>query len=315
MLELKKIIDSYSKVTILSHLNPDGDAIGTSLGLYSILKAEGKLVEIVNATKILPMHLNFLPNFSKIKNRVEFEEGLIIACDTGSLDRLGFDVTGRDILNIDHHQSNTHYGLHNIVKPSYVSASCVAYEIFKPEYQLSVDAVICFYTALVSDSQYFITNNVNKEVFDVTSDMIAYGINISKVAYNLNHRKSLSSLRILSSSLSSLKLYFSGRLSIVIATKEQIKESGANYNDLVGIVDYGISLATVEISICVMEVEEGIRVSLRSNKEIDVATLAVACGGGGHKNSSGFEYKSENQKSPEEAIEMLLAKIKEMELL
>ena len=315
MFELKKSIDSYSKITIVSHLNPDGDALGTSLGIYAILKGEGKQVEIVNATSPLPRHLNFLPNFSKIKNRIEFDDGLLIACDTGSLDRLGFDVSGRDILNIDHHKSNTYYGLYNIVKEEYVSASQVAYELFKEAYPLSQDAVTCFYTALVSDSQYFITNNVNKEVFDVTSDMIAYGINISNVAYHLNCRKSLSSLRILSSSLSTLELYFSGQLALVQATKEQMERAGANYNDLIGIVDYGISLATVKISVFVIELKEEIRVSIRSDKEIDISPLAVAFGGGGHKNSSGFGIKYEHQNSIEKVIDMLLIKIREMELL
>ena len=299
MFELKKFIDGYSKITILSPINPDGDAIGTSLGIYTILKSEGKQVEMVNATKRLPLYLDFLPNFSKIKNRVEFDEGLVIACDTVSVDRLGFDISSRDILNIDSHKHNRYYGLHNIIRPAYLSSSHIAYELFKMEYQLDVDAVLCFYTAIVSDAQYLITNRLNKEVFDVLSDMIAYDIDISKVVYNLNRRKTLSSLRILSSSLSSLRLYFSGKLSIVIATKEQIKEAGALYSDFFGIVEYGISLATVEISIFVMELEEGIDIAIRSDKAIDTAPLFLSLG----------------SESIEEVIEMLLAKIKEMELL
>jgi len=299
MFELKKFIDGYSKITILSPINPDGDAIGTSLGIYNILKSEGKQVEMVNATKRLPLYLDFLPNFSKIKNRVEFDEGLVIACNTVSVDRLGFDISSRDILNIDCHKSNSHYGRHNIIRPAYLSSSHIAYELFKIEYQLGVDAVLCFYTAIVSDMQYLITNRLNKEVFDVLSDMIAYDIDISKVVYNLNRRKTLSSLRILSSSLSSLRLYFSGKLAIVIATKEQIKEAGAVYSDFFGIVEYGISLATVEISIFVMELEEGIDIVIRSDKAIDTAPLLLSLGG----------------ERIEEVIEMLLEKIKEMELL
>jgi len=299
MFELKKFIDGYSKITILSSINPNGDAIGTSLGIYTILKSEGKQVEMVNATKRLPLYLDFLPNFSKIKKRVEFDEGLVIACDTVSVDRLGFDISSRDILNIDSHKHNRYYGLHNIIRPAYLSSSHIAYELFKMEYQLDVDAVLCFYTAIVSDAQYLITNRLNKEVFDVLSDMIAYDIDISKVVYNLNRRKTLSSLRILSSSLSSLRLYFSGKLSIVIATKEQIKEAGALYSDFFGIVEYGISLATVEISIFVMELEEGIDIAIRSDKAIDTAPLFLSLG----------------SESIEEVIEMLLAKIKEMELL
>ncbi|MCK5855050.1 MAG: DHH family phosphoesterase [Sulfurovaceae bacterium] len=312
MFELKKFIDGYSKITILSHIKPDGDTIGTVLGIYNLLKAEGKQVEVVNADRDLPLQLNFLPNFSKIKHQMDFDNSLIIACDGGSIDRFGFDIKDRDILNIDHHKSNSLFGLHNIVEPNYVSASQVAFEIFTKEYTFGVEVATCFYTALVSDSQYFITNNVNKEVFDVASDMIAYGIDISEIAYNLNQRKSLSSLRILASTLESLSLHFDGKLSVMVATRENIKKAGAKYNDMLGIVDYGISLATVKISIFIMESEDVTRISMRSDKEIDISPLAISFGGGGHKNASGFECKSENK---EKIIDILILKIKEMELL
>ena len=310
MTELKRFIDGYSKITILSHIKPDGDTIGTALGIYNLLKSEGKQVEVVNADRDIPLELDFLPNFSKIKYQMDFEDSLIIICNGGCLDKFGFNIKDRDIFNIDHRKSNQIFGVYNVVKPNAVSASQVAFELFKTEYSFGVDVATCFYTALVSDSQYFTTNKVNKEVFDVASDMIAYGIDISKVAYNLNQRKSLSSTRILSHALESLSLHFDGELSLMVITKESIKKAGASYTDMLGIVDYGISLATVKISILLIEIEGRVRISMRSNKEVDISSLVMSFGG--DKNASGFEYKTENI---EKFIDILFTKIKEMEQL
>ena len=309
---IKKIIDSYQRVTILSHIKPDGDTIGTALGIYNLLKAEKKTVEIVNSDKALPLELDFLPNFSKIKNKIDFEDSLIIACDASTIERFGFDINNRDILNIDHHKSNTRFGLYNVIEPDAVSASQVAFRFFEQEYELDVNVATCFYTGLVSDSQYFRTNNVNKEVFDVASDMIAYGIDISKVAYNLNQRQTLSSIRILSRTLDGLSLYLDGAVSVMTVDKESIKVSGATYNDMLGIVDFGISLVTVKISILLVEIDNVVRVSMRSDKNIDISTIAIELGGGGHKNASGFESSTKNLV---DTLEILITKIKEMDLL
>jgi len=296
----------------LSHLRPDGDTIGTALGIYAILRKYKKSVEVVNADKNIPIYLNFLPNFSKIKSKIDFDDSLVICCDGGSTELFGFDLNGRDILNIDHHRSNTNYGLVNIVKSNCASASQVAFEVFREEFTLDRDSATCFYTSLVSDTQYFRTNSVTKEVFDVSSAMIAYDIDISEVAYNLNQRKSLSSLRILGTTLDSLELYCSGQISTMVITKTNIKKAGAKYSDLLGIVDHGISLATVNISIVFIELDSLVRVSLRSKKDINISTLAIYYGGGGHTNASGFEMKIDNI---EIFLKDLIKKIEEMELL
>ena len=311
MPDIKSLIDRYDKITILSHINPDADTIGTALGIYAILKAYGKQVEVVNADLNIPRYLDFLPNFTKIKKQMDFKKSLIITCDSGSMDRLGFEIEGREILNIDHHKSNTYYGSVNVVHASSASASQVAFELFRSQFTLNRAAATCFYTALVSDTQYFATNSVTKEVFDVASDMIAYDIDVSEVAYNLNQRRTLSSLRILSSALQGLELHCEGELLSMIITKEKIKESGARYHDLMGIVDHGISLATVKIAIVAMELEGVVRISMRS-KGIDISTLAIEFGGGGHHNAAGFETDELNA---ERLIETLIIKIKEMGLL
>jgi len=286
--EVQKLISRYNKITIVTHLNPDADTIGTALGIYGLLKNARKEVEVVNYGRNIPIQLDFLPYCSKIKNKINYDKSLIIACDAGSIDRLGFDLSGRDILNIDHHKSNTKFGTVNVIDAKAVSASQVAYELFKDVYPITKDIATCFYTALVADTQYFTTNNVSTEVFNTASKIMSYGVDISNVVRNIKQRRSLSSLRILSSTLSNLELDCSGRLAILYANRDKMIEAGAGLLDTVGIIDYGISLATVEIAVILIETESVIRVSFRS-KEADVSDLATAFGGGGHHNASGFE--------------------------
>jgi len=268
--EVKEQLERARNITILTHLNPDADTIGTGLGIYNILKQDKtKRVEIVNASNMLPQYLDFLPSFEKIKHKMDFEESLIIACDCGSINRLGFDLENREILNIDHHQSNQQYGTVNVVIPQYASASQVAYRLFQKLYTIDAGTAACFYTAL------------------------------------------LCSVRILERALGYLQLSSEGRIATLFVTQDDILATGARMPDMEGIVDYARSLATVEIGLFVVELEDGMRISLRS-KSVDVSKVSLAFGGGGHKVAAGFTLR---QTTLHETIDTILKKINELGLL
>jgi len=309
--EVKRLINKYDKITILTHLKSDADTIATALGIYGLLKKSGKQVEVANQGGKIPIYLDFLPYFAKIKSQIDFEESLIITCDAGSIDLLGFDLAHREILNIDHHKSNTHYGTINVVKPTFVSSSQVAYALLKEEYEMSKEIATCFYTALVADTQYFSTNNMSKGVFNVALELIEYGVKIIEVSSNIKQRRSLASLRILSSTLDTLDLYKDGALVSMICSRQKMQEAGANIIDTLGIVDYGISLVTVKIAIVLIELEDSIRVFMRS-KKVDLSNLSITFGGGGHKSAAGFEIKNI---SYEVVLEMIKKEINEIGLL
>ncbi|RLA67144.1 MAG: bifunctional oligoribonuclease/PAP phosphatase NrnA [Epsilonproteobacteria bacterium] len=310
--EVKNIIHKAKSISILSHLNPDGDALGTALGIYTLLKQnKHKKVEVVNASTSLPLHLNFLPNFQKIKHQMDYSDSLVIACDCGSVDRLGFDLGGREILNIDHHQSNTGYGSINIVMPEYASSSQVAFELFDALYALDKDTATCFYAALLSDTRYFTTSTVNVRVFSIAEQLLVLGANPADIAYNFTQRRPLSSLRILQRALLSLSLYDDARVATLVVSKEDILATGASVPDMEGVVDYAKSLSTVEIALFAMELDDGVRISLRS-KTVDISKLALAFGGGGHKFAAGFTLSGKNVES---IISKVLEKIKELGLI
>ena len=310
--EVKAKIQSAESVTILSHLNPDADALGTALGIYSLLKKNtDKRVEVVNGSKDLPLHLDFLSGFDKIKYQIEYENSLIISCDCGSIDRLGFNLEKREIINIDHHRSNTEYGNINIIVSDYASSSQVAFELFNKLYSIDADTANCFYAALLSDTRYFTTSSVNQKVFDVASALVNAGAKPDLVAYNFTQRRPLSSFRILEKALKSLTLYEEAQVAVLKLTKDDISAAGARIPDMEGIVDYAKSLVTVEVALLAMEVEEGIRISLRS-KSADVSQVASAFGGGGHKVAAGFTVK---ESGIQESIDTILEKIKVLGLL
>ena len=310
--KVKEKIANTSSITILSHLNPDADALGTALGIYALMVQKKEMkVEVVNASMELPRYLDFLPNFNKIKHQMDYKDSLIISCDCGSIDRLGFDLNGREIINIDHHKSNTQYGCINIVLPMYASSSQVAFDLFKSLYPMNEKTATCFYTALLSDTRYFTISSVNEKVFIMAKELVNFGADPHKIANCFTQRRPLSSLRILEKALSSLVLVDDAQIATLKVSKEDILATGATVPEMEGIVDYAKSLATVKIAIFAMELEDGIRISLRS-KGIDISKIALAFGGGGHKVAAGFTLK---QYGLQRSIDIILKKVKEIGLL
>ena len=298
----KLLLEEYDKVSIITHRNPDADTLGTGLGLYALLKNIGKQVEICNIDKKMPNHLDFLPHFAKIKNQINFDNSLIITCDSGSVDLLGFDLSLREIVNIDHHKSNTNYGTLNVVDSRCASASMVAYKLLKDDFKITKDIATCFYVALVTDTQNFTTLNVDKDVLNAASELISFGISLVEVNKNLTQRKPLSSFRVLSESLDTLELYEDASIASMIVRRDIFEKTGATLSDTTGLIDYGMALVTVKIAILVLEFQDYLKVSFRSDGA-DVSSLAVHFGGGGHLMSSGF-------RSQELDIDLLLKQIK-----
>ncbi|WP_373029037.1 bifunctional oligoribonuclease/PAP phosphatase NrnA, partial [Sulfurovum sp.] len=183
--------------------------------------------------------------------------------------------------------------------------------LFKELYIIEADAATCFYAALLSDTRYFTTNSVNEEVFNVAKNLVKAGALPDEVAYHFTQRKPLSSLRLLEKALASLSLYHDARIATLMVTKEDIVATGATIPDMEGIVDHARSLVTVEVALFAMELEDGIRISLRS-EEVDVSKVAMAFGGGGHKVAAGFTL---SQCGLQESIDTILKKIEELGII
>ena len=289
--EIWQKIENAKYIVLASHKNPDGDALGSSLGFYNVLKNLGKNAYIFNVTKQLPPKFDFLEGFSKIRSDFPLKCDLLISFDCGHFDRLGIDRRDFTLINIDHHKSNTLFGDINLVDTSAASSSAVVFEMLNSlNIKIGKDAANCFYTALVEDTGFFSYESVNKEVFDIASKMVDAGAEPFFVAKNLRERNSLGRMRLTSLFIDSLKLYKNGTIACGRVTQEMFKKTGALRSDAEHLCNLARSLATVELSILYIEESDGrIKVSLRSKNFIDVSKIALKFNGGGHKRSAGFE--------------------------
>lgn len=298
----EKIVGS-SNIVLISHVNPDGDALGSSLSMYKILKNLGKNVTVVNMTD-LASYLDFIPNYDKVKKTIPKNCDLMISFDCGSFDRLGIEEKPEFLINIDHHASNTNYGDINLIEPKAASTSQVVYNILK-ENAIDIDeeSAIAIYTALVTDTGNFQYESVDAKVFDMAADLVRYGVKPEFISKMLYERDKLSRLRFMAKALDTLELHCEGKAGIITITKEMLDSTGAIKEDTDGVVNMVRKLKTVEVALMLREDEDGIKISLRSKNYLNVSEIATKYGGGGHIRASGATIKG---KSFEEIRSMLI---------
>jgi len=302
-----KIVES-DNIVLISHVNPDGDALGSSLSMYNILKNMGKNVTICNMTD-LASYLDFLPNFDKVKKTLPKKIDLMISFDCGSFDRLGIDRRDYFLINLDHHISNTNYGDMNLIEEA-ASTSQVVFNILEAnKVDIDKDSATCIYTALVTDTGNFQYESVTAEVFRIASELVKCGASPEFVSKMLYERDRLSRLRFLAKALDTLELHLEGKVGVVEVTNELMQITGAIKDDTDGLVNMVRKLESVEVSLMLREEEDGsIKISLRSKNYVDVSKIAVKYGGGGHIRASGATIKD---KTFNEIKEMVISDIKE----
>ncbi|WP_201352570.1 DHH family phosphoesterase [Hydrogenimonas urashimensis] len=305
----KRAVEKARHITIVGHLNPDADAIGTALGLWWIVKGLGKRADVVFASRPLPQLLSFLPGFGKIRHALHPGSDLIVSVDCGSFDRLGIErPEGSLLVNIDHHKSNTAYGDLNLVEPHYVCAAEVAFRLAATAgWDIPKNSASNFYTALISDTGFFGYEGVDERVFDFAKTLLRLGASPEWSARMLRENQPLCKMRLLPMVLETLTLYMDGRVAGLHVTRGMLEKSGATVNETDDMVNYARALATVEIGFLVREEEDGgLKVSLRSKTTSDVSRIAVAFGGGGHKHAAGFTlYGVEHDVLVEKLLKMI----------
>jgi phosphoesterase RecJ-like protein len=285
----KKIKDAKN-IVLATHINPDGDTISSALAMYAVLKRMGKKVYLYNSSSQLPMEYDFLPNFKRFKSVLPSKYDLLIALDSADFKRLGIEKVENEIINIDHHKSNTDYGTYNIVNPNRPSASLVVYDFLTKNNELiSRDIATCIYTGLVSDTEFFIHRGVDDKVFKIAFELVKIGVDPVKVGENLKQRNSLAKLRLTELFLKSIELKKDAKVGVGKVTQSDFLKTGATKSDSEHLVNILISLATVKLALFLRELDNGeYKFSLRSKGDIDVSKIAIKYGGGGHHNAAGF---------------------------
>ena len=293
---LLKRLRAGHRFLISSHINPDGDAIGSSLGLARILRALGKGA-LVWSRDGVPALYRHLAGSDRCHSGDEapqgFPEGFdaIIALECPSLDRTGLErhFEGLPILNIDHHLGNEHYGEINWVDTAAPSLGEMIYRIAQGlMVELDYETATALYLTLVTDTGGFRFSNSTTGAFEAAAALVKEGARPAEVARWLYESQPESAVRRVGEVLPTLELH-SDRVASVVVTEEMFTRAGASTGDTEGLIDYPRSIAGVDAVAMIRQVgSDQFKVSLRSHGDIDVEKIARRHGGGGHKNAAGY---------------------------
>ena len=304
---IKNALASAKSYTVISHIRPDGDAIGSLLGLGSALVQTGKKVNLV-LQDIPGNRYAYLPNFSEIQSIMPEEPGFLIVVDCGDEFRTGELLKGRiPDLVIDHHKTNSNFGVLNLIEPE---AEATAFMLSKhiPNWGLEIDREVAtaLLTGLVSDTIGFRTSNVRPVCLNVAAELVQAGADLPFIYQRVLLTRSLEELRYWGQGLSKLRLE-DGLLWTSLTLSDRV-QAGYIENDDADLVNNMTTVA--EMLIAVIFVEQTAfktKVSWRSRNGYDVSVLAWEFGGGGHAAAAGADIDGDNQG----IVESVLARTRE----
>jgi phosphoesterase RecJ-like protein len=299
-------LQASRSLLLLTHVRPDGDAIGSILALGRALSLMGKKVRLYNESPI-PAIFRFLPGVELIVRDPGDFAGYdtAVTLDCSDLSRVGgvADEVSKipTLINIDHHVTNTGFGDHQLVDPEASSTGQVLYRLFT-DLGVEIDTPMAYaiYTAVFTDTGSFLFQNTNPEAFYVCGKMAEKGVDTFKVAQNLFATYSLGRLKLLNMVLDTIEISGNGKLSVMYLTQDMLRETETRVDDINGLVNYAKHIEDVQVAVLIQEsrrmpgVNHGTHyhVSLRSNGHVDVGTIASAYGGGGHPGAAAFTARA-----------------------
>jgi bifunctional oligoribonuclease and PAP phosphatase NrnA len=319
--EITKLLEKNNSFLITSHKNIDGDAIGSELALYFILKKLNKKPIILNQDR-LPRIYNFLPDSDKVHclednyiNIKNIDVGIIVDCSNFERIEETYKIFKniKNIINIDHHNSNENYGDLNYIDSLASSVGEIIYDLIKFINLDLLDEKIstCLYTAIITDTGSFRYSNVNSKTFSVVSDLASQGIKPNLIADNIYNRNTYSGLKLLGKALLTLEVDESNYVSWLTITRDMLNNTEANDEEVEGIIDMARTLENTEVSILFRETKDNkIKVSFRSKGDFNVNKFAGKFNGGGHPNSSGCVCSGKIAEVKEKILSELFKKSK-----
>lgn len=315
--EFDNIIKTSKNILIISHVNPDGDTLGTMCALRSAIYNQYKKKPEMLILSKLPKIYEFLPNISEAKTLEKIDKSrvydLVITVDVASLDRL-IDAQilfekAKFTVNIDHHRTNNNYGDLAFVEPKASSSGEVAYNIMKKLgwniEDKNLDTPTCLYVAILTDTGGFRFENTKPKVFKVAAELTDMGISPRDLYKKCYESKSKAVVLFQNYCVSNATFLNKDKIAYSIIYKKDMEKFGVSDDSTDGIAETLRAITTTEISFVVKENDsKACKVSMRS-KNVDISEICSKFGGGGHKFAAGCTIKS----GCEDAIKKLLAEI------
>ncbi len=310
----KEQIEEAKTIAICSHVSPDGDALGSSLGLGLCLEAMGKEVIYIKNDDY-PKNFMFLKQKELLKDQAPRPVDLFIVTDVAAESRIGdgleFFKLAKNSLCIDHHRTNSGFCKHNIIDPD-ASSTCqlVSELLVENKMDIPKDAATMLYLGMVTDTNRFLYESTESKTLRLAAHLIDQGAEKQLIHNSLYESTNKDYLLLEGEVLSQTKYICGNKISISTLSLDQLEKyklSQAETDPLVSVLK---SIEGVEVSCLIKEnAEDFQKVSLRSKEDIDVSKIALEFGGGGHIRASGFPLEGLNR---QEAMEIMTERLEKL---
>jgi len=310
---LIKAIEGAARIGISGHKRPDGDCVGSCLGLYNYIKDVYPEKEVTIYMESIKHEFCFLRYADQINHSFTDQKGhdLYVVLDCGDEERLGdyaiYLKKAKHIFCVDHHISNKGFGDEYVVEPEASSTCEVLFDMFDYD-KISRECAEALYMGIVHDTGVFKHTNTSRKTMHIAGDLIAKGLNTSHIIDDTFYRKTYAQNQILGRALMESVLLMDGKVIYSVVTKEMLKFYGLTGADLDGIIDNLRMTEGVECAILMYEIGiDKYKISMRSNDFVNVSEVASGFGGGGHIRAAGCTLTGLSQK----VLDKLLIPIRE----
>lgn len=288
-------IKSYDSFLVISHVHPDGDAVGSTCAAAHLLERRGKQYVMTNASPIPEKYL-FMEKAKEILPWDEAKKAsfdAVITVDCADRSRLGDAEAVLEarypLLNIDHHPTNTRFGNVNVVLPDKAATAELMYD-FSQFLQLKWDRAFAeaVFAGVMADTGSFRYANTSPSAMHLAAHLLEYGVVPNRVATHIFDTMTPAKITVIKHALNSLEISDDGRMAWITLTSEQMKGAGAKEEDAGGVINYARNMKGVEVGLLFKQLDENaVKVSIRSDETIDASKIAQQLGGGGHARAAG----------------------------
>lgn len=309
-------IKNSKNILLVSHINPDGDTLGSMCGMYHLIKDNYKKKSDMVIVSKLPSVYEFLPEINNAKFIEDMdlsrEYDLVINLDVASIDRCDnakiLFEKANTTFNIDHHETNNSYAEFNIIKPFASATGEVLYEIAKElEWKILQESAICLYTAILTDTGGFRFSNTSQKTMTYAGELLSFGVEPSEVFQKCYESQSKDMVLFQSYCVNKAKFTDDDKIAYTVVYKKDLEKFNYNGDDFTdGLTEKLRAIKTTQVAFVVKELNANTsKVSMRSRTK-DIAKVCSAFGGGGHKLAAGAVIKADVETS----VQMILEELK-----
>jgi bifunctional oligoribonuclease and PAP phosphatase NrnA len=311
--QVVELIENKQTFAITTHVRPDGDGVGSSLGLCWLLRSLGKSAEVIVRDDV-PLAYQTLPGADDIRKlpKIDAEYDAVFVIECSDIARPGIiDLDSQFTVNIDHHATCGHFGTINWIDPTASAVGEMIYNLCKAiGGRVTREIAECLYMALVTDTGSFHFPNTTDRTLKVASELIKAGVKPADISEAVYNNYPWSRIELMRQVLNTVRRDPSGRVAWMRQTLEMKEVSGAVDGDNNGFVNMPLAAREVVAALYMREVgPESYRVSLRSKGDINVAKIAEKFGGGGHKNAAGLRVDGNWDEKENEIVSAMIEAI------